>query len=186
MSKPSAPLPVKFICSIISHEIDLFDKVMSSLSSRIDIIEHTSDIFLFDHTKYYYKEMGNPLWRRLIRFKNLVDASEIVNFKLITNKIEEEFAQNSSRLVNIDPGILSAERLVLATGKNFSHRIYLGKGIFADLTLLFKKDSFQPLEWSFPDYSSPPILPLLNDWRNDYMKQLKEMRQKDANEHDGI
>ncbi len=174
MSELKAPLPVKFICSIISHDADLFDEVMSRLSCKLDIIEKMSDIFLFDHTKYYYKEMGNPLWRRLIKFKNLVDAADIVNFKLVTNQIENEFTQNGNRRINIDPGILSAERLVLATGKNFTHRIYLGKGVFADLTLLFQKGGFRPLEWSFPDYSSPPILPLLNDWRNDYMKQLKE------------
>ncbi len=81
--------------------------------------------------------------------------------------------EKGGRKVNIDPGYLAAAKFVLATGKDYSHRIYLRQGIYGDLTLIFKRGSFQPLSWTYPDYGSPPLLDLINLLRRKYLWQLK-------------
>ena len=106
-------------------------------------------------------------------FRNLIRQESIVEIKLFTNKLENESRQGVNRLINIDPGYISLERLVLATGKNYTHRIYLSKGIYADLTLVFNRGSFRPLEWSYRDYSDPATIELLNREREDYKLQLR-------------
>ncbi len=78
---------------------------------------------------------------------------------------------DGNRRINIDPGYINPERLILAKGKNFTHRVYLSKGIFADLTLIFQKGSFRPLEWTYPDYADPEIIGFFNDIRNKYMAE---------------
>ncbi|HIC91403.1 MAG TPA: DUF4416 family protein, partial [Syntrophaceae bacterium] len=94
--------------------------------------------------------------------------------KLYTNSIEKHFCIDHKRRVNIDPGYITPERLVLATGKNYSHRIYLRDGIYADLTLIFKKGSFRPLEWTYPDYATSQVIELMNAIRKRYISQLRE------------
>ena len=119
------------------------------------------------------KEMGWPLHRRFTSFKELIRPEDAVDVKLETNKIEAEYLENGKRKINIDPGYISLERLILVTGKNYTHRVYLSKGIFADLTLVFNRGTFRPLEWTFKDYASPEIISLFNDVRERYKEQLR-------------
>ena len=102
-------------------------------------------------------------------FLNLVSPQSLPDIKLRTNEIEAVLARDGKRQVNIDPGFLSAERLVLATGKNFIHRVYLRDGIFADLTLIYQKGAYRPLAWTYPDYQEPEFLHYLEVLR----KKLK-------------
>ena len=91
----------------------------------------------------------------------------------MTNQIEQTFAQGARRRINIDPGYLLMERFVLATGKNFSHRIYIGDGIYADLTLMYQKGSFQTLPWTYPDYAAPEMHAFLMQVRRHYAADLR-------------
>ena len=77
------------------------------------------------------------------------------------------------RTVNIDPGYICLERLVLATGKNYTHRIYLSRGIYADLTLVFHRQSFRTLPWTYPDYADPSAVEVFNALRERYKAQLR-------------
>jgi hypothetical protein len=102
-----------------------------------------------------------------------------VEFKLLANRLEEEFraqTQEPGRIVNIDPGYLNESRLVLASCKDFSHRIYLDKGVYAEVTMIYRGDGFQPLEWTYPDYQCPEALNFFSGLRSDYQKQLKGER----------
>ncbi len=130
----------------------------------------------FDQTRYYADEMGWPLHRRFVSFEQLISPEQLVAIKLQTNRLENQHLSNGKRRINIDPGYISAERLILATGKNFSHRVYLSRGVFADLTLIFQKGRFKILEWTYPDYATPEILKMLNRVRDNYLKQLKNKR----------
>jgi hypothetical protein len=94
--------------------------------------------------------------------------------KLMTNGLEDEFATDGKRLVNIDPGYLLAERFVLATGKNYTHRMYLRAGIYGDLTLVYQKGGFQGLDWTYPDYAGEEIIRFLQCVRDRYLYQMKE------------
>jgi len=173
MSHLTEPEDVKLICSIFSPEETI---VRESIHRLEDIFGHSdwvSSPMFFDRTRYYEREMGWPLHRLFVSFRDLIRPDRIVEAKLSTNELEEKYSQDEKRRVNIDPGYVSLERLILATGKNYTHRIYLAKGVFADLTLLFQRGTFRPLEWTFPDYASPEMIEIFNRVRAGYKEQLR-------------
>ncbi len=179
MSQPHEPDPVKLISSLFSPEKEILDTVVGELSEIIGLVDWISPELLFDRTKYYAREMGWPLHRRFISFSQLVPADHLVEIKLKTNGIEEQHRREGNRLVNIDPGLISPERLILATGKNYVHRVYLSKGIYADLTLIFRKGSFRSVKWTYPDYATPELIGIFNEIRKKYMEQLRGMKRLD-------
>lgn len=179
MSQPHEPGPVKLISSLFSPEKEIIDTVVGEISKIIGLVDWISPEILFDRTKYYAREMGWPLHRRFISFSQLVPADHLAEIKLKTNGIEEQYRREGNRLVNIDPGLISPERLILATGKNYVHRIYLSKGIYADLTLIFQKGSFRPVKWTYPDYATPELIGFFNEIRKKYMEQLRGMQRLD-------
>jgi len=179
MSHPHAPDKVLLISSLFSPDRDVIDRVLARISEHYGPIERISDEMFFDRTRYYEREMGWPLYRRFISFEALISPETLVEVKLTTNAIENDYLNQGNRLINIDPGYISPERLILATGKNYVHRIYLGKGIYADLTLLFKRGSFKPLEWTYRDYSAPEMIAYFNELRHAYMEKLREMKRID-------
>jgi hypothetical protein len=121
--------------------------------------------------------MGDePLFRRVIVYKTLIKQEMLADIKIRTNSIEDQLCDRGRRTVNIDPGYLLRERFVLATGKNFSHRIYIGRGIYADLTLIYRKGSYRTLEWTYPDYGAEPMIALLNLVRQKYIFDLKQAK----------
>lgn len=172
MSHPQEPDHVKLISSLFSPDKDLIGRVISELEKSIDSVDCISAECFFDRTQYYAREMGWPLHRRFISFDKLVPPDHLVEIKLKTNDIEQQYLYEEKRLVNIDPGYISLERLVLATGKNYVHRVYLSKGIYADLTLVFQRGSFRPLKWTYPDYADPEVITLFNGMRKRYKQQL--------------
>jgi len=173
MSRPHEPDHVKLILSLFSPERALIQMALSELSDLYGRVDRQSPELLFDRTKYYEKEMGWPLYRRFISFEELVPPDCLAEIKLITNQVERRYLKDDNRLINIDPGFISPERLILATGKNYIHRIYLSKGIYADLTLIFERGSFVPLKWTYRDYADPEIIEFFNGIREGYMKQRK-------------
>ena len=173
MSIPCESEDVKLFISLFSSQKDLINVVINKLEELWGQTDWVSPELFFDRTQYYAKEMGWPLHRKFITFKELISPEVIVDIKLTSNKLEEEYVQEGRRQINIDPGYISLERLVLATGKNYTHRIYLSKGIYADLTLVFNKGSFRPLEWTYKDYSDPEIINFLNEKREQYKNQIR-------------
>jgi hypothetical protein len=171
MSHPREPENVKLISSLFSPDDGLIDVVITQLAAISGAVDWVSPVINFDRTRYYQKEMGWPLYRRFVSFENLVPPEKLVEFKLKTNEIEQQHLVNGNRRINIDPGYISAERLILATGKNYVHRVYLSRGFYADLTLIFDKRSFTPLKWTYPDYADQAIIELFNGVRERYMKQ---------------
>ena len=174
MSLPETPDNAKLISSIFSPDKDLINRGIQDMEASFGYVERVSQPFFFDRTRYYAKEMGWPLFRRFVSFKKLIKPEDIVRSKLKTNEIEQQYLDSDNRLVNIDPGILSAERLVLATGKNYIHRVYLSQGIYADVTLVYKSGSFRSLDWTYPDYASEEVIVFFNEIRNNYMKYLRK------------
>jgi len=173
MSSPREPDRVKLISSLFSPEKGLIDTVIKQLEDICGPVDWISPELLFDRTKYYAKEMGWPLYRRFISFKALAHPDQLVPLKLETNAIEKRYTLDGNRKINIDPGYMSPERLILATGKNFTHRVYLSQGIYADLTLIFQKGCFKTLEWTYPDYADPETIGFLSELRVRYMNELK-------------
>lgn len=173
MSTPNESDDVKMICSLFSPQEKLVENVIDELKEEFGPTDWISPGLFFDRTRYYEREMGWPLFRRFITFRELVRPEELIEAKLFTNGIENRYLKDNKRQINIDPGYISLERLVLATGKNYTHRIYLSKGIFADLTLVFHKGSFEPLEWTYRDYKDPESIKNFNTIRERYKNQLR-------------
>ncbi|MBI3018423.1 MAG: DUF4416 family protein [Deltaproteobacteria bacterium] len=175
MSCPQEPKPVKCVSSLIYSDHEATKKALSLLKQKLGEIDFIEADFPFTFTEYYAREMGRPLWRSFFGFKTLILRETLVDIKLFTNEIENSLAkEDGRRTLNIDPGYLNDSQFVLATGKNFSHRIYLGRGLFGDLTLMFKHSQFQAFPWTYPDYREEPIRSLLLKMRKDYVRGFHE------------
>jgi hypothetical protein len=173
MSQLKKPKPVKLIMSIIYKKEEIFNCALKDVIKIFGQTDFATDILPFDSTGYYYKEMDSPLNRRFISCLKLIAPETLPKVKTETNQIELIYSINNNRQVNIDPGYISAERLVLATGKNFTHRIYLNDGVYADLTLIYQNKFFRPLPWTYPDYATPKIREIFKQIRENYLSQLK-------------
>lgn len=173
MSTPKEADDVKLVASLFSPEEKILEEVIVELQAMYGSADWVSPCLFFDRTRYYEKEMGWPLHRRFLSFKSLIRPEAIADIKLQTNGLEKRYLQESRRRVNIDPGYVALERLVLATGKNYTHRVYLSKGVYADLTLVFHQGSFQTLAWTYRDYADPVVIGYFNDIREHYKNQLR-------------
>ena len=172
MSKPKDPKPAKLVIGLFMKDRSLFEVLTAELCSEFGPLDMVSPWMPFDYTAYYEQEMGAPLFRRLLAFKALIEQLDLAGVKVTTNHLEDQYTLNGRRRVNIDPGYLSYERFVLASGKNFVHRIYIGKKIYADLTLIYQQGAYQKLPWTYPDYADRPITGFLTQARAKYAVDL--------------
>ena len=179
MSTPKNPDPAKLVVGCIMNNKADIDRLFPLLEGLFGAVDMISPWLGFAYTDYYYKEMGSPLYRKVFVFKPLIAQDELAMIKEKTNGIEDEFTTDGNRAVNIDPGYLVSSRFILATGKEYSHRIYIGRKIYADLTLMYsKKKGFQTLEWTYPDYASKTMISFLSKVRNKYLLDLKGGKSK--------
>ena len=178
MSQPQKPKPGKLVIGLFMKDKGLMRPVVEGLTQKFGPVDVVGPWFPFDLTDYYEPEMGKPLFRRVLAFERLIEQKDLVNIKIETNHLEQQHLQNRNRLVNIDPGYLLPERFVLATAKNYTHRIYIGKGIYADLTLIYSNGSFQALPWTYPDYKQKNMLTVLQRIRNKYLVDLKTLQSR--------
>jgi len=168
------PLPVKFICTFIYRDETTYEKVKSLLERKFGRVDFESQKINFDFTDYYYDEMGKPLFRRFISFEKLRKIPDFVNIKLFCIKLEKKFSHMNKRSINIDPGYLNEAKLVLTTTKDFSHRLYINKGVYAEVTLHYANKTFAYFPTTFPDYRTPQYVDILLSIRKIYSKQIKQ------------
>jgi len=108
----------------------------------------------------------------------LASPAHLPDWKIFATFLEERFSLGGRRLVNLDPGYVARERLVLATGKNYAHRIYLNQEVYGDLTLLYEQGKFQALPWTYLDYAQGSLPELLTLVRQKYLWQLKQLAKR--------
>ena len=175
MSLPQQPKPGKLVIGLLMKNKALFEPLTADLELLYGAPDMVSSWMSFGYTSYYEPEFGFPLFRRMLAFGNLIEQQDLAAIKIATNRLEASYAdtQNRRRRVNIDPGYLLYERFVLASGKNFTHRIYVGKGIYADLTLIYRGGSFETLPWTYPDYADRPIMDFLEQARRKYAFDIR-------------
>jgi hypothetical protein len=156
---------------------DEFQVVRELLERRFGPVELVSDLFPFDATHYYDRELGTPIRKQFLAFSRLIDPGALAAIKCFTNELEEfrarERATHPHRPVNLDPGYLDAARLVLATTKDRAHRIYLGQGIYAEVTLLYESGAWRALPWTYPDYATATYHSFLAEARQSYLTKLR-------------
>ena len=157
MVQPRQPGDVKLICGMISAEVGLFADAAKKLAAAFGPIDLESEVMDFNFTHYYDEQMGCPLYRRFLAFERLVSPDVLVKAKCRTNALESAFTTagaGPARRINLDPGYIASAKLVLASMKDFSHRIYLGRGVYGEITLTWRNGRWQSLPWTFPDYAS--------------------------------
>jgi len=176
MGEEKSPCKVKLFFGLLFPDEEILARTEKRIVNDYGDIDLQSPIVPFDKTTYYENEMGQSLLRRFISIVNLIDPVELPTIKIQTNLLEKLFARpEGSRQVNIDPGYLIFSKVILATTKDYTHRLYLGKKIYGEVTLHYKggEKSFCPWEWTYPDYREPVAINFFNELRNIYKRQLK-------------
>ena len=172
MGSAKKPKSVKLISGLIFKEEAVFNRTREILEKRFGRIDFQSQGLSFTHTRFYEKEFGSDLERRFISFEKLIPPDILPRIKILTNKIEKRLSENSRRRINIDPGYLTEAKLVLATTKDYKHRIYLSQGIYAEVTLFFQGKTYAPWEWTYPDYKTDAYIAIFNQIREIYAQQI--------------
>jgi hypothetical protein len=178
MGLPRSLNPVKLFVGVLVADRQLIPPVKHRLAQIYGGIDHESPVIPFDFTDYYTMEMGDLIDRVFFSFEPLIEADQIVHIKRQTNDIEEEMKTrlvSVKRPVNLDPGYIEHAKVILASTKNFYHRIYIGHGIFAEVTMHFKNNTFQFFPWTYPDYQSREYQEFFIRLRQIYRGQLRTM-----------
>jgi len=156
MARPTVHPPVLLILAAFSRHGQALDWARRRAEQAFGPVALESDPFAFDQTDYYEATMGPGLIKRFFAFERLVDPAGLPEIKLLTNAWEDELAAQGAhaeaRPLNLDPGYLTLAKLVLASTKDFAHRVYLRDGIYAEATLHYRHGRWEPHAYTFPDY----------------------------------
>ena len=172
-----APKPAKLIIGILAANQDCLKAAIEAIKAKFGKTDFISDIWPFDQTNYYKSETGENILRQFVSIETLIDPGSLAKIKHKTNKLEQKLAKQSvsdlPRPVNLDPGVIEPSKLILATTKNYSHRIYIGEKMYAEVTLVFDKGSWRPLSYTYPDYRQKCYHDFFNNVRKRLLEQLK-------------
>lgn len=174
MSHPKVPPPHLYFIAITGKNLNMWEKVFDILKSELGSFFLQSKIYNFSSfTSYYAKEMGEDLKKGIYFFEKLKSPEYLIELKYRCYEIEKSLAEPSgSRIVNLDPGYLGLSKIVLSTFKDYAHRIYLGKGVYAEVTLIYRNKTYVELPWTYPDYKQPEIIEVFNKARTWYKEHL--------------
>lgn len=167
--------PVKYFAAIAFTSEDILEEIRNLLQELMSVIDNSSPVFPFSKfTSYYKTEMGTDLKKIFITFQELKPAEILPDIKIATNQLESRYLKNARRQINIDPGYVCAAKIILATTKDYDHRIYLNRGIFGDIHYRFRHGEFQINDWTYPDYQQPSIIEFFKATREKYLMQLRD------------
>jgi hypothetical protein len=183
MGQAKPPRPVKLIVSAFAPSDALLQEAKAALEAEWGAIDFESELLPFDHTPYYEREFGPGLLRRIWAFERLLDPGDLAAVKLRSNALEQRWAVDGRRQINLDAGYVSMAKLVLATTKNHGHRVYVGQGIYAEVTLQYRDGAYRPWPWTYPDYATPVYCALFQEVRLRYIGQLRALGQTRGGGH---
>ncbi|MBN1560300.1 DUF4416 family protein [candidate division KSB1 bacterium] len=168
------PKNVCLVAALCYGDEGVKERANARLVAAYGPIEHSSARIAFTFTSYYENEMGRELIKEYISFSHPIDPATLPDVKIFTNDLEKQFAREGRRIINIDPGYIEAAKLVLATTKNYNHRIYIGKGIYGDIQLYWRQGRFHPNPWTYPDYQENSVRRFFEQVRVNYFKQISK------------
>ncbi len=180
MLKQETVEPVKLIAGFLYNRDDVIMDVLEKMEAKFGRVEFESERFPFAHTDYYEKEIGPDLTRYFVSFEEPVPPDKLRQHKLATIKLEQKYlGDGGGRLINIDPGLIGLGNLVLASTKEYAHRVYLGGGIYAEVSMIYEDRTFRPLPWTYPDYRTEETIRFLNRVRERLKEHIIVLRQKE-------
>jgi hypothetical protein len=176
MGNIQTPLSVKLFIGVLTSTPEILPIAEERLTALFGAVDLRSGLFPFDLTHYYDRTMGTPIFRCFLSFVKLIEPSTIAGIKIQTNEIEGVFAEEDPRVqrpINLDPGYLEQSKIVLASTKNFYHRIIISRGIYAEVTLHYEKGEWRSFPWTFPDFKADRYHSFFLSLRELYRKQLE-------------
>ncbi len=179
MGIAAVPSPVKLFLALTLGPATKTEDVTAALGVSFGPPDHSFGPIPFIFTDYYETEMGAPLSKIYLTFQSPVARDALPEIKVQTNRLERRFAVSGKRTINLDPGYLTSDKLVLASTKDFYHRIYLSQGIFGEVTLHYRKGMYRYFSWTFPDYKDPAFLSFLEGVRARLVKDLRDRPEAD-------
>ena len=157
---------------------------LDAIVAEFGATDFTSEVWQFDQTDYYKDQTGPHIVKQFVTIDKLIDPGELAQIKHTTNQIEQRLAERLHsagvvwpRPINLDPGIIEPSKLVLASTKNFSHRIYIGDQMYAEVTLVFHKGKWKSFPYTFPDYKQPRYHEFFNQIRTRLNEQHRQGRE---------
>ncbi len=166
--------PEKLVMGILVPDPGVLENLTDRMRGLWGETDSLTEPVEFTYSDYYAPEMGSPLYRVFCSFKTLVPPEALAQIKIRSNALEDELAREGRRIVNLDPGILSQSKFILASTKNNAHRIPLNRGIYGELTLQYRHGEFHELDWTYPDYRGDAARSYLLKVRRLYVEQLKK------------
>ena len=157
--------PVALLCAVLADSAETLAEAKERLAECFGLLREASSTYDFDFTSYYEAEMGAGLRKQLVCFAERIDPAELATVKAQTMALERAMSRGRCRRANIDPGLLSIENLVLATTKYAGHRVCIAPQLYAEVTLLYQRGRYRPLEWTYPDYQGDAVQRFLLDVR---------------------
>ena len=174
MAEISYVAPVKLFFGILFSSEKSLGEVEKELEELYGKIDYISPLFVFNLTDYYKNEMGSDISRIFYSFEKLIFPDTIAEIKLTANLLEKKLSHNNGkRRINLDPGYMDYHKIVLASAKFGGQKIYIGKGIYADMTLWYEKGQFKPFLWTFLDFKDGAYNKILLRIREIYKCQRK-------------
>jgi hypothetical protein len=167
--------PVLLMLAAFSRHEPALDWAWQQAAQQWGPIALASERFAFEDTNFYQQTMGVGLQKQLVAFERLVDPAVLVECKHQANQWEAAYRAATDwpelRPLNLDPGYLTEAKLVLATTKDRDHRVYLDRGIYAEVTLFYQRgQGWQARQWTYPDYRRPEYHQFLTRCRT-YLRQ---------------
>ena len=171
------PRPVKLLIGILAADEQCLQAAVEIIAAEFGSLDLQSDVWPFGMTDYYNEQTGPNILKQFVTVEKLIDPGKLAKIKHITNKLEQKLAQKMDidlpRPVNLDPGLIEPSKMVLATTKNYSHRIYIGKKMYAEVTLIYDKGKWRPFDYTYPDYRQQCYHDFFNKVRTRLLEQLK-------------
>jgi len=184
MDQVRTPEPVVLIVAVMAVDRATLSDAKRRLEGRFGEIASESEVFPFTYSTYYRREMGDGLLKQLLNFSELIRRETLPEIKRIAGDLEKTLGtyqgEELRRRANIDPGYLSLSKLVLASTKNYDHRIYLRDGIFAEVTLRYRRGRFEPMEWTYPDYRADLALAFFTSVREDLLMRHRAAKRSNV------
>lgn len=178
MWEVNKPKPVKLIVGVLAADEGSVSAALAAVEGRFGVADLVSEVWPFYQTDYYREQTGDAILRQFVSIGPLIDPGELCRIKHATNELEEQLAKKLCRPVprpvNLDPGLIEPSKLVLASTKNFSHRIYIGEGMYAELTLSYVKGKWESFSYTFPDYKQDRYHGFLSRVRDRLVEQLRQ------------
>ncbi|MEO0234205.1 MAG: DUF4416 family protein [candidate division WOR-3 bacterium] len=163
-------------CGLLYSDNGIRYKALSDIRDAFGEIKSFSKTLEFSEFSHYYDdEIGENVIREWISFEEPIGLESFFEKKKISIDIENRFRIDGKRKINIDPGVITLNNVQLLTTKNYSHRIYLGEGIYCEVTFIFTKDGIKYLDWTYPDYKSDVAREFFLGERS-FLKSLKKER----------